>query len=93
MGFYLTSLTGIGIISKAFWKTWNMKLAEKAIQQNIADDIDVFLHRSGFPDEKQLLRAMKSRGRHITSAIALGVGLVGVFTTFVQYKNKNRFIK
>jgi hypothetical protein len=32
MGFYLTSLTGIGIISKAFWKTWNMKLAEKAIQ-------------------------------------------------------------
>jgi hypothetical protein len=93
MGFYLTSLTGIGIISKAFWKTWNMKLAEKAIQQNIADDIDVYLHRSGFPDEKQLLRAMKSRSRHITSAIALGVGLVGVFTTFVQYKNKNRSIK
>jgi hypothetical protein len=51
MGFYLTSLTVIGIISKAFWKTWNMKLAEKSIQQNIADDIDVYLHRSGFLDE------------------------------------------
>ena len=70
-----------------------MKQARKAIELKILDDIDVYLHRSGFKDENQLLRAMKSRTRYVTSAFALGIGLVGAFTTFVQYKNKNRFLK
>ena len=93
MGFYLTSITGMVIVSKALWKSWNMKQARKAIELKILDDIDVYLHRSGFNDENQLLRAMKSRTRYVTSAFALGIGLVGAFTTFVQYKNKNRFLK
>ena len=60
MGFYVTTLTGIGIVSKALWRSYNIRKAYTAIQMGIKDDIDVYLHRSGLNEEKDVYRAMKS---------------------------------
>jgi hypothetical protein len=33
IGFYLTSLTGIGIISKSIWRSWNIKKAVEMLEK------------------------------------------------------------
>ena len=91
MGFYVTTLTGFGIVSKALWRSWNIRKAYTAIQMGIKDDIDVYLHRSGLTEEKHVYRAMKSRNRYVRFAFGKWAALVASFTAFVQLKNKNRF--
>jgi hypothetical protein len=90
MGFYLTTLTGIGIVSKALWRSYNIKKACTAIKAGVQEDIDVYLHRSGFTEEKHVLRVMQSRHRFVTTALAKWAAIGGLFAVMVQLKNKNR---
>ena len=53
----------MGIVTKALWKSYNVKKANMALQLGIQDDIDVYLARSGLNDEKHVLRAMRLRRR------------------------------
>jgi len=93
MGLYVTTLTGIGIVSKALWRSYNIRKAYAAIQMGIEEDIGVYLHRSGLTEEKHVCRAMQSRNRYIRFAFGKWAALVASFTAFVQLKNRNRFNK
>ena len=65
MGFYVTTLTGIGIVSKAFWRSWNIKKAAEIFRQGVDSaepgKFDFHMHNSGVASEKNLGRAMVSR--------------------------------
>ena len=89
LGVYVTSLTGLGMVSKALWKSYNVGKANTAIKLGIVDDIDVYLHRSGLNDERQVLRAMKSRHRLVIVALGKWAALAALFTAYVQLKNRN----
>ena len=93
LGIYVTTLTGIGIVSKALLRSYNIQKAYKAIQLRNADDIDIYLHRSGFNDPQQILRVIKSRYNYIGAAIGKFAALVGLYTAIVQLKNKNPYNK
>jgi hypothetical protein len=93
MGFYLANLIGIGVVSKAYWRSYNIRKALTAIQMGVEDDIDVYLHRSGLNEERHVYRAMRLRHRYVRFAFVKWVAIVASFTVFVQLKNKNRFDK
>ena len=62
MGFYVTTLTGIGIVSKALWRSWNIKKAAEIFRQGVDSaepgKFDFHMHNSGLASEKNLVRAM-----------------------------------
>jgi hypothetical protein len=97
MGFYVTTLTGIGIVSKALWRSWNIKKAAEISRQGVDSaepgKFDFHMHNSGLASEKNLVRAMASRGFITGKSVAVAGLLVTGFAAFVQLKNKNRFNK
>ena len=97
MGFYVTTLTGIGIVSKTLWRSWNIKKAAEIFRQGVDSaepgKFDFHMHNSGLASEKNLFRAMASRGYITGKSVAVAGLLMTVFTAFVQLKNKNRFNK
>ena len=97
MGFYVTTLTGIGIVSKALWRSWNIKKAAEIFRQGVDSaepgKFDFHMHNSGLASEKNLVRAMASRGFITGKSVAVAGLLVTGFAAFVQLKNKNRFNK
>ena len=91
MGFYVTTLTGIGIVSKALWRSWNIKKAAELLEKGVETDMLPFhRHFSGLNNE-QLKYARMMRLVVKTKAFAVAGLLVTGFTAFVQLKNKNRF--
>ena len=97
MGFYVTTLTGVGIVSKALWRSWNIKKAAEIFKQGVDSaepgKFDFHMHNSGLANENNLVRAMASRGYITGKSVAVAGLLVTGFTAFVQLKNKNRFNK
>jgi hypothetical protein len=97
MGFYVTTFTGIGIVSKAIWRSWNIKKAAEIFRKGVDSaepgKFDFHMHNSGCASEKNLGRAMASRGFITGKSVAAAALLVSVFSAFVQLKNKNRFNK
>lgn len=97
MGFYVTTLTGFGIVSKALWRSWNIKKAGEIVRQGVDSaepgKFDFHMHHSGLASENNLVRAMASRGYITGKSVAIAGLLVTGFTAFVQLKNKNRFNK
>jgi hypothetical protein len=95
MGFYVTTLTGIGIVSKALWRSWNIKKAAEIFRQGVDSaepgKFDFHMHNSGITSENNLVRAMATRGYITGKSIAVAGVLVTGFAAFVQLKNKNRF--
>jgi hypothetical protein len=92
IGFYLTSLTAIGIVSKAFWRSWHTKKAAELLDQGESEMLSIHRRLSGLndkelKDEKILRRFMKIKALAIAGLLMTG------FTAFVQLKNKNRFNK
>ena len=92
MGFYLTTLTGFGIVSKALWRSWNIKKAAEIFGQGVdsAEQGKFYfhMHKSGLASEKNLVRAMASRGFITGKSVAVAGLLVTGFAAFVQLKNK-----
>jgi hypothetical protein len=97
MGFYVTMLTGIGMVSKTLWRSWNTKKAAEIFRKGVnsaeAGKFDFHMHNSGLASEKYLARAMASRGFITGKSVAVAGLLVTGFAAFVQLKNKNRFNK
>ena len=97
MGFYVTTLTGVGIVSKALWRSWNIKKAAEIFKQGVDSaepgKFDFHMHNSGLASETNLVRAMASRGFITGKSVAVAGLLVTGFAAFVQLKNKNRFNK
>ncbi len=95
MGFYVTTLTGIGVMSKALWRSWNIKKAAEIFKEGVdsaeSGKFDFHMHNSGLSSEKNLVRAMASRGYQTGKAFAVAGLLVTGFAAFVQLKNRNRF--
>ena len=93
MGFYVTTLTGIGIVSKALWRSWNIKKAAEMLEKGVESEILSFhRHFSGLNNE-QLKDARMMRQAVKLKAFAFTGLLVTGFAAFVQLKNKNRFNK
>jgi hypothetical protein len=93
MGFYVTTLTGIGIVSKALWRSWNIKKAAEMLEKGVESEMLSFhRHFSGLNNE-QLKDAKMMRQAVKLKAFAFTGLLVTGFTAFVQLKNKNRFNK
>ncbi|KAJ2993949.1 hypothetical protein HDV02_001950 [Globomyces sp. JEL0801] len=93
MGFYVTTLTGIGIVSKALWRSWNIKKAAEMLNKGVESEMLSFhRHFSGLNNE-QLKDARMMRHAVKLKAFAFTGLLVTGFTAFVQLKNKNRFNK
>ena len=44
MGFYVTTLTGVGILSRALWRSWNIKKAAELLEKGVESDMLPF-HR------------------------------------------------
>jgi hypothetical protein len=69
-------LTGIGIVSKALWRFWNIKKAADILSQGVdaaePGKFDFHMHNSGLAREKNLGRAMAVRGYMTGKAIAAG---------------------
>ena len=93
MGFYVTTLTGIGIVSKALWRSWNIKKAAEMLDNGVESEMLSFhRHFSGLNNE-QLKDARMMRQAVKLKAFAFTGLLVTGFAAFVQLKNKNRFNK
>ena len=97
MGVYVTTLTGIGIVSKALWRSWNIKKAAEIFRQGVDSaepgKFAFHMHNSGLVSENNLPRAMAFRG-YMTGKSVLKAGLVVIgFAAIVQVKNTNRFDK
>ena len=93
LGFYVTTLTGIGIVSKALWRSWNIKKAAEMLEKGVESEMLPFhRHFSGLNNE-QLKDARMMRYAVKLKAFAFTGLLVAGFTAFVQLKNKNRFNK
>ena len=97
MGFYLFTLTGIGIVSNALWRSWNIKKAAEIFRQGVDSaepgKFHFHMHNSGLASEKNLASAMASRGFITGKSLAVAGLLVTGFAAFVQLKNKNRVNK
>jgi hypothetical protein len=97
MGFYVTTLTGIGIVSKALWRSWNIKKAAEIFRQGVDSaepgKFHFHMHNSGLASEKNLVSAMASRGFITGKSLAVAGLLVTGFAAFVRLKNKNRVNK
>jgi hypothetical protein len=65
MGFYVTTLTGIGIVSKALWRSWNIMKPAEIFRQGVDSaepgKFDFHMHNSGLTNEDNLVRAMVFR--------------------------------
>ena len=93
MGFYVTTLTGIGIVSKALWRSWNIKKAAEMLDNGVESEmLSFYRHFSGLNNE-QLKDARMMRKAVKLKAFAFTGLLVTGFTAFVQLKNRNRFNK
>jgi hypothetical protein len=93
MGFYVTTLTGVGIVSKALWRSWNIKKAAEMLEKGVESEMLSFhRHFSGLNNE-QLKDARMMRQALKLKAFAFTGLLVTGFAAFVQLKNKNRFNK
>ena len=91
LGLYLASLTGIGIVSKAIWRSWHIKRAAQVIQDSSADPGLVSFHRYFSRLNNDQLKDVARMRRHVTLR-ALGTAglLIGAFAAFVQLKNTRR---
>ena len=87
----------MGIFSRALWRSWNTKKAAEIYRQGVDSAepgmFDFHLHNSGLSSEKNLVRAMASRGYITGKSVAVAGLLVTGFAAFVQLKNKNRYNK
>ena len=93
MGFYVTTLTGFGIVSKALWRSWNIKKAAEMLDNGVESEMLSFhRHFSGLNNE-QLKDARMMRQAVKFKAFAFTGLLVTGFAAFVQLKNRNRFNK
>jgi hypothetical protein len=91
MGFYVTTLTGLGFISKALWRSWNITKAADALKKGVHDDsLSFHRHFSGLNND-QLVDASKMRSFVKFRGFAIATAIIGGFTAFVQIKNRNRF--
>ncbi|KAJ2986916.1 hypothetical protein HDV02_006458 [Globomyces sp. JEL0801] len=95
MGFYVSTLTGVGIVSKALWRSWNIRKAAEIFKEGVDSvepgKFEFHMHNSGLNNEKNLVTAMVSRGYITGKAFAVAGLIVTGFAAFVQLKNKNRF--
>ena len=94
MGFYVTAGTGIGIVTKALWRSWNIKKASELLKQGDEESGLLSVHRrlSGLSD-LELKDQVIMRQFLKMKALAVAGMIIGGFTAFVQLKNKNRFNK
>jgi hypothetical protein len=92
MGFYLFTLTGIGIVSKAFWRSWNIKKAAELLRQGGGESEMLSIHRrfSGLNNLELKYEVLWCRVVKIKAFAVAGLLVTG-FAAFVQLKNKNRF--
>jgi hypothetical protein len=90
MGFYVTSLTGFGIVSNALWRSWNIKKAAEMLDNGVESEMLSFhRHFSGLNNE-QLKDAKMMRHVVKLKAFAFTGLLVTGFAAFVQLKNRNK---
>ena len=96
MGFYITTLTSITLVSKALWRSWNIKKAAEMLEKGVGSEIPEMLsfhrHFSGLNNE-QLKHSRMIRQAVKLKAFAIAGLLMTGFTVFVQIKNENRFNK
>jgi hypothetical protein len=93
MGFYVTTLTSFGIVSKALWRSWNIKKAAEILYNGVESEMLAFhRHFSGLNNE-QLKDARMMRHAVKLKAFAFTGLFVTGFVAFVQLKNRNRFNK
>jgi hypothetical protein len=93
MDFYLFTLTGIVIVSKALWRSWNIKKAAEMLEKGVESEMLSFhRHFSGLNNEQLKAARMMRRAVKLKAFAFTGLLLTG-FTAFVQLKNKNRFNK
>jgi hypothetical protein len=91
MGFYLTSVTGIGLVSKALWRSWNIKKAGEILEKGVESDMLPFhRHFSGLNNE-QLKDARMMRQAVTLKAFAYAGLMISGFSAYVQLKNRDRF--
>jgi hypothetical protein len=92
MGFYVTAGTGIGIVTKALWRSWNIKKAAELLQQGDEESELLSVHRrlSGL-NNLELKDQVIMRQFMKIKALAVAGMIIGGFIAFVQLKNKNRF--
>jgi hypothetical protein len=89
-GFYGATLTGFGIVARAGWRSWNIKMASRAMEKGLNDgSLDFHIHHSGKTNEQQITRAINTRHFAVGRAVALAGLLMGTVTAFVQFKNRN----
>ena len=93
MNLYLAGTTRFGLISKAMWKSWNIKKAAEALEKGADSDMLAFhRHFSGLNNE-QLKDAKRMRQVVKFKAFAAAGIFIAAFSAFVQIKNRNRLIK
>ena len=89
MFLYVTTLTGIGILSKALWRSWNIKKSAELLEQGGGESELLSVHRRFYnlelKDQVFLRRFLKMK------ALAKAGLLMTGFVAFVQLKNKNGF--
>jgi hypothetical protein len=97
MGFYVTTLTGIGVASKALWRSWNVKKAMEIFKRGVDSaepgKFEFHMYFSGLSSKDDLVTAMATRKFITGKYLAFAGLLMSGFAAFVQLKNKNRFNK
>ena len=93
LGLYLFTLTATGMVSKAFWKSWNIEKAADLLKNGVVESEMLSFHRhfSGLTNERLLNEARMMRNIVRFKSVASAGLLVSGFCLFVQFKNINRF--
>lgn len=87
LGLYVYTLVGLGVVSKAYWKSWNMKKGAEILESGVGTDMLPFhrnftrLDNEGLRNSKLLRVAVKLQGFTVAGL------LIGGFIGFVQLKN------
>ena len=97
LGFYAYCLVGIGVVSRAFWRCWNIKQASeicaKGIETVEPGRFEFHMHSSGLPYGTNLVGAMGYRKYMVGMAFAKALLIVSGFAAFVRLKNRDRFTR
>lgn len=91
IGFYISTMTGVGFILRGFLRSWCVKEAAPLLEKGLQnEDLSLYRHCSGMNNE-QLKDSMRFRRIIKLRSFALAGCIISGFSGLVQIKNRNRF--
>lgn len=90
--FYVTTMIGLNMVSKALWRSWHMKKADEILQIGIDSvepgKFDFHMYSSGYVNQTDLVRAIRFRRWTTAHAFVKAGLLIAGYAFYVDIKNE-----